>query len=160
VRASFTGTQEGMTANQRSAFRSYLLRHSFAEFHQGCCVGADEEATEEVARFRPLTHIHGHPSNLKAKTSEKALRLSKTLHPARPPLDRNQAMVEVGEVLLACPKGFEEELRSGTWSTVRRARKRGLRVILFWPSGRVTEEPGRGQGTTESEAIQPPPQPN
>lgn len=147
MKAAFTGTQTGMTTAQRTSFRAFLSRNSFSEFHQGCCTGADEEAAEDVARYRPLAHLHGHPSNLKAKTSGKALRLSKTVHPPLPPLDRNGVMVSLGEVLLACPKGLKEELRSGTWATVRRARKKGIRVVLFWPDGTVIEEPGRGTRT-------------
>jgi hypothetical protein len=42
-------------------------------------------------------------------------------------------------MLAACPKGPEER-RSGTWATVRYARKTGKPVVIFWPDGTVTEE--------------------
>jgi hypothetical protein len=41
-------------------------------------------------------------------------------------------------VLLAVPKGMIEELRSGTWSTIRRAKKHGINVVICWPDGSVT----------------------
>ena len=43
------------------------------------------------------------------------------------------------DMLVACPKG-PEEVRSGTWSTVRFARKRGKRIVIIMPDGTVTEE--------------------
>jgi outer membrane protein insertion porin family len=57
------------------------------------------------------------------------------------PLDRNRAIVDSCDVLIACPKGPEEQ-RSGTWATVRYARKQKKRIVIIWPDGEVTEEKG------------------
>lgn len=43
---------------------------------------------------------------------------------------RNDALVTYGDVLLAFPKSATERLRSGTWATIRRARKAGLDIRL------------------------------
>ena len=52
-------------------------------------------------------------------------------HP-KPYLDRNRDIVDACEVLLATPDG-PERLRSGTWSTVRYARKIGKPVEVRLP---------------------------
>ncbi len=43
-------------------------------------------------------------------------------------------------VLGACPRSAEEETRSGTWPTVRYARKQGKPVYLVLPDGEVRVE--------------------
>jgi len=58
----------------------------------------------------------------------------------KPYLERNHNIVDESELLIACPKSKEEELRSGTWATVRYARKKGVRIILIYPDGSVSEE--------------------
>jgi hypothetical protein len=47
-------------------------------------------------------------------------------------LDRNEYMVDLCDVLLAFPDTEREMLRSGTWHTVRAARRKG-KVIKFFP---------------------------
>lgn len=44
---------------------------------------------------------------------------------------RNDAIVAHSDVLLAFPQTCTEVLRSGTWATIRRARKAGVEVHLF-----------------------------
>lgn len=46
-------------------------------------------------------------------------------------LDRNREMVDGADVLIAFPKTAEEETRSGTWATIRYARKVGVEVHLY-----------------------------
>jgi predicted Rossmann fold nucleotide-binding protein DprA/Smf involved in DNA uptake len=45
-------------------------------------------------------------------------------------MDRNARLVALGDMLLAFPATRAEELRSGTWSTIRRARKAGKRIVI------------------------------
>lgn len=49
---------------------------------------------------------------------------------------RNDRLVEHSDVLLAFPRSWREELRSGTWATVRRARKAGIEIRYFPLNGR------------------------
>ena len=49
-------------------------------------------------------------------------------------------LVDACEVLLATPKG-PEKLRSGTWATVRYARKVGKRIVIIEPDGKQVEQP-------------------
>lgn len=48
-------------------------------------------------------------------------------------LDRDHAMVDACDVLLAFPRSPREELRSGTWATVRYARKSGCHTTVIPP---------------------------
>jgi hypothetical protein len=43
---------------------------------------------------------------------------------------RNDALVACADILIAFPERPDEEVRSGTWATVRRARKAGITVVL------------------------------
>jgi hypothetical protein len=60
--------------------------------------------------------------------------------PELPPLDRNKVMVDECPTLIGMPKGMQEELHSGTWATIRYARKRKREIIIVWPNGEVTVE--------------------
>lgn len=44
---------------------------------------------------------------------------------------RNDALVDGADLLLAFPRSMQEELRSGTWATVRRAWKRDINVMYY-----------------------------
>lgn len=49
-------------------------------------------------------------------------------------LDRNTEMVRLAEILVAFPPTQNEELRGkggGTWSTIRRARKKGIPIYIY-----------------------------
>ena len=140
MKIGFTGTRGGMTTEQHRSFIAWIRDAAATEFHHGCCIGSDADAAE-VASSRDLgfarPRIVAHPpiNNSKVSATEQMF-----ADETRPPLDyltRNRNIVDACDVLLACPKGPEER-RSGTWSTIRYARKCGKRVVIFWPNGEVT----------------------
>jgi predicted Rossmann fold nucleotide-binding protein DprA/Smf involved in DNA uptake len=146
MKIAFTGTREGMSYHQKHAFAKWLddrafMRSDNVQFHHGCCVGADTHAVTAVAEQLKgiAVYIVGHPPDRDAWISEPACKLSDELRSPRPYLERNRVIVDACEVLVACPKG-PEELRSGTWSTVRYARRQGKKIVVIWPNGEVTEE--------------------
>lgn len=51
---------------------------------------------------------------------------------------RNHDIVDATEWLIATPKKFEE-IRSGTWATVRYAKKVKKPVTIIWPDGSIEE---------------------
>ena len=51
-------------------------------------------------------------------------------------MDRNDRLVEQIDKLIAFPMEATEVLRSGTWSTIRRARRKGIPVIIVPLGGR------------------------
>lgn len=138
IALGFTGTREGMTAAQKEAFRLLIESICPDEFHHGCCVGADDEATDIVEEVMgaATVRIVGWPSTLVSLTSTAAKLRSSDIHEAEPPLDRNRKIVGSTGQMIACPKGPEER-RSGTWATVRYARKLGRPVTVIRPNGEV-----------------------
>lgn len=54
-----------------------------------------------------------------------------------PYLQRNKVIVDRCGVLVAAPGEAQEQLRSGTWSTIRYARRVGRPVIMVLPDGTV-----------------------
>ncbi len=139
MKVGFTGTREGMADAQLSAFGQWIYGRGLTHFYHGCCVGADEQAARAAYDESPFVRVVGMPSDLEVLTSGAAKAVCHHIADPKPPLDRNRDIVDACEVLVACPKG-PEELRSGTWATVRYARKQGKRIVIVWPDGEVTEE--------------------
>lgn len=153
MKVGFTGTRHGLSDSQQMSLCAWLaggdkgicdsdLRKQkdwqITELHQGCCVGADEECVTTVVNNLPDCKIFGYPSNLKGMTSEYAVEHSHVLDHVRPPLVRNHNIVDACERLIACPEGMEEEFpRSGTWATIRYARKKDIPVTILFPDGLV-----------------------
>ena len=131
----FTGTQEGMTTPQKDFVRSFLMlfaKHGSERwFHHGCCIGADEQAhfMAAVANLR----LVGHPPVRKHKMAH-GLKFDVTFL-EQDYLERNHTIVGVTSAMLATPRSSYEEMRSGTWSTVRYAQKIGRPVTIVMPSG-------------------------
>jgi hypothetical protein len=50
-------------------------------------------------------------------------------------LERNTEIVKACDVLIATPKEQDEVLRSGTWATIRRARKYDKKLAVIFPDG-------------------------
>lgn len=143
MKLTFTGTQQGMTEAQRETCRQFLT-WPIEAINIGGCVGADDDFFSECVN-KGLGHlINLWPSDIKSKWG-KALteghHLVRSIHAPDAPLERNHSMVNVSDTLLATPSGIEEELRSGTWATIRYARKNHLRVFIVWPDGKLEEEP-------------------
>jgi hypothetical protein len=130
----FTGSQRGMTPEQTVALFNLLLFEPESEFgfHHGDCIGADAGAHEiALILFRPIV-VHPPDRDVKRAFCPNA---TEVRDPA-PYMVRNQAIVNETLLLVACPDG-PEHLRSGTWSTVRYARKIGRPVVLITPDGSV-----------------------
>jgi hypothetical protein len=135
----FTGTQGGMTPKQREAVRYWVSLstqcwHSVVGLH-GDCIGADAEfnailASYDLPRF-------SRPCFIKRK---RAFTDAKPLAEPEEPLARNEKIVFDAEEMIAAPKGFEEERRSGTWATIRRARKQHKPLTIVYPDGNMRYE--------------------
>lgn len=128
----FTGTRHGLTWAQRGRL-IHLLRYSFnppGVFHHGDCVGADAMAHDLARRagYQIVRHPSLNPKH-RAFCNEGVQRKLKRY------LDRNHDIVDESDILIACPYQAKEVMRSGTWATVRYARKKGKPVILMFPSG-------------------------
>lgn len=138
-RLGFTGTQKGLTVSQKDSLTNVLdsfLKLGYTWMHNGDCIGADEQAANIWLELGGALHLHP-PTN----DSKRAfLSFFDDGSPPQPYRERNQAIVDAADRLVACPAGMTEELRSGTWMTIRMARKRGIVITIVWPDGSTTWE--------------------
>lgn len=128
MRIGFTGTQNGMTSLQKEIL-NYFLSKCKGEFHHGDCIGADAEAHDIAEKYlEPVIH----PPIIQSK---RAFKKAKRIATPLPYLVRNKIIVSETDELIAAPKEFEEQMRSGTWSTIRHAKKLKKRVAIIYPNG-------------------------
>lgn len=147
-RIGFTGTQKGLSTKQSYELEEILwktiLDHpGSVEFRHGDCIGADFQAHaifHDLMMLRSNGYIVIHPPSNPEKRaySEKARngaynKLSVVVLDEKPYLERDQDIVDWSDVLIACPHSAKEQQRSGTWATVRKARRAGKRVIIIDP---------------------------
>lgn len=129
MRIGFTGTRKGMSQTQKDNFGWMLAVYVHADahvdqgmqtqLHHGAAQGADRQAAA-IAKL----HLQNWIQNIK-------------VHPAgADPLRRNRDIVAACDILIAAPETDKEELRSGTWATVRYARAKGIPVVML-PRGKA-----------------------
>lgn len=140
----FTGSQGGMTGDQAATLARTLDAYGpEAELHHGDCVGADAEAHVIALRLGVAVVIHPPENESRRAFCEHAVVIRGPL----PYMQRNAAIVEAADVLLAAPSSHASRpaaQRSGTWATVRRARAQRVPVVMIWPDGTVTvDDPHR-----------------
>lgn len=121
MRVGFTGTREGMSQQQKEQFVVKLFELNPTEFHHGDCIGADADAHDIVREFFPNVKIIIHPPD---KTRTQAFRKSDESRVPAPYIMRDKDIVRESEYMIGAPLG-PEILRSGTWTTIRYARKTG-----------------------------------
>jgi hypothetical protein len=130
---SFSGTQRGMTMEQCNVVPATLINLKATELVHGDCIGADAQA-HNIALELGLV-VKKRPCTLRYKRAFTAG--GEVVAPPEAPLDRNHKIVDDGKVLLATPQSYQEERRSGTWATIRYARKLDRLVYLIGPDGGV-----------------------
>jgi hypothetical protein len=135
-----TATRKGLTAAQEAALGRVLDEEWVAGGvvgHHGDCVGGDARADMLMRQRRYLIHVHPPDEDrYRAFLQRGAVKVSKP----KPYLGRNHDIVDDCEVLIALPRLSFEELRSGTWATVRYARRLKRRIILIYPNGDIIRE--------------------
>lgn len=138
MRLGVTGTQdpECVTVEAKAEFVRLVSELKPIEMHHGGCVGGDA-AMHNIVDDLFGCAIYIHPPIYKGKT---AFLFGKnvTLLTPRDYLDRNKDIVQASDVIVAMPRGTEEEVCSGTWQTVRQAVKLSKPLHVVWPSGERT----------------------
>lgn len=132
----FTGTRKGWTVHQWDQTSIVLDVLAGTDLDHGDCIGSDASA-------HVLAQNKGYRIHLRPGAGPGWLRAfcrvvdGDICYAAKPYLERNRDIVDASTVLIATPGEMTEQLRSGTWSTIRYARKRGRRVIIIFPDGSV-----------------------
>ena len=136
MKAGFSGTEKGMTLEQKQTFANLLDLLDVTELHHGDCIGADEEA-HEIAKSKGIRIVIHPPIDSKKRAYCKG---ASEVREVKDYLRRNHDIVDEGDgALIAAPLQEKEILRSGTWATVRYAWKigRALDVFVIRPGGWV-----------------------
>jgi hypothetical protein len=125
----FTGSRIGMTTYQWRAVKELLkIQPNINSVHHGDCIGADF-IFDKLAKELGLIRV-AHPCDLEDQRAHCDCNI---ILPPKKPLTRNKDIARVSDLLIACPKEYEEVQRSGTWATIRAARKLGRKVEIVWP---------------------------
>ena len=120
-----------MTTPQQASVCYALKWYRPEEFHHGDCFGADAQAHRYALLCDPTVKIVIHPP---VDPRKRAYCSGALLLEEKPYLVRNKEIVGMSDVILAAPKDLEE-LRSGTWSTIRYAAKKLKPVLIVYPDG-------------------------
>lgn len=138
VHIGSTGTREGMSRLQVEAVTRVLCDLEATDLHHGDCVGSDRDF-HMIGLVLDLTmHLHGPIATRFRALCEVRLGVDVVYAP-KPYLERDQDIVNATRALIATPKEMTEVLRSGTWATVRYAKKQRKPVIIVWPNGEVSK---------------------
>lgn len=136
VRLGFTGTGKGMTDRQKEVVRHTLTVNRPTLFVHGGCTGADDQA-DAIAAELGIHRVVFPSSVVERSVPAEVLRGRGPCTIAQPqpgsPLLRNPRIVAASDLLLACPQQPNEIQRSGTWATVRCARRMARPVVVITP---------------------------
>ena len=124
-----TGTQSGMTSEQKEKFTQFLYWRNFwggqtVELIHGEADGVDVEAA-------------GIANDLGIRVSTPE---TQTGHFAR-----NREIVDRCDVLVVIPWQDEWQSEGGTWYTHDYAEKKGVDIVTIWPSAEVNQLIGQGR---------------
>lgn len=146
---SFTGTSQGMTAQQRAVFEAWLDSEKPDQLFHGACVGADEQAVvlaDQMNRRPYIIACPGYrmndPAAVERERSQVAMELSDLRMGPQTMFARNRHMVLSTRILVATPwqgRELEPAFNSGggTWFTIHYAMRLGRPIHIIWPGGDI-----------------------
>jgi len=131
-----------MTEEQKNSLIQLLVTVAWRStvIHHGGCIGADAEFDDMARKLHYFDHAVVHPCILVDKWAFIPTTDNDYILTVKPPLVRNQDIVEDSDVVIATPKEDHETLRSGTWATIRYARKAGKPLCIILPNGATFTE--------------------
>jgi hypothetical protein len=143
-----------MTSLQKLTFRDLIRGLGPEWFHHGDCIGSDADAHDvvvlEIAFGLVPTKIIGHPptTDTERHTVLRAYKDCYELREQKPHIERNHNIVDESGLLIATPSSSTEQVRSGTWATVRYARLQFKPVYFILPNGELFREKNTPPGNT------------
>lgn len=144
----FTGTSLVTTTKQDAALFKLLSvlgarDRNVHSGHHGDCIGADFTFHNAVWQYIPRARIVIHPpTDRKARAfcRIRGIASGDEIKRSYAFLTRNRHIVAASDLLIACPFTHNEQLRSGTWSTIRYARQKPIPIIKIIPDGNYSAE--------------------
>jgi hypothetical protein len=136
VHIGFTGTRRGMTDGQKRRVRDLLMHHARRVdrlrnlcVHHGDCKGADADFHNIASSLRLHRTIHP-PANDRLR----AFCAGDVCLEPLPYRKRNTNILLACDLLVATPAQAHEINYSGTWATIREARRMGRAIIILEPT--------------------------
>ena len=117
-----------MTDEQKFAVANLLM--TAKELHHGDCVGSDAQVHRVAKSLGCRIVLHAPLNPIKRARCD-----ADSYWPERPYIERDHDIVDATDSMIATPAEFSEQLRSGTWATIRYARKVGRQVTIVYPYG-------------------------
>ena len=134
IRIGFTGNRYGLNQEQKEKILMILDKYDDIIVSHGDCVGSDTDFHnicinyKETYPTKKIIITIFPPSNSTLRAFNKGDLLMKK----KPYLQRNLDIIKNSNILIACPiNKNKEELRSGTWSTIRQAKKQNITVHIL-----------------------------
>ena len=134
IEIGFTGTQDGISEERLNdigkIIADYHADYERVWLHHGACLGADTQVHSKY--FNKVHAVIVHPPVIQDKQGVWPIGGLEPNTYWRTPYDylvRNRHIVRECDVLIAAPATPNEVLRSGTWATIRYARKIGREII-------------------------------
>jgi len=134
IRIGFTGNRYGLNEEQRNQIINLLDKYDNMIILHGDCIGSDTDFHNLCINYRNLKSskkiiIHIYPPD---KSTLRGFNKGDLIMDMKPYLDRNMDIINNSDLLVACPfDKNKEELRSGTWSTIRQARKKKMKIYIY-----------------------------
>lgn len=133
MKLGFTGTRETINLFQMQSLRALVRELQPNEGHHGLCTGGDE-AFHDICMELKVPIIGHPPKNTSRVMPRFKWEQCATLHEPLDYILRNRQIVLACAMLIATPLTELEITRSGTWTTVRLARRLGLRRYIITPT--------------------------
>jgi len=132
MKIGMTGSREGISSSASDTLTRFkvLNKDNITEAHHGDCIGADENFHNNMVSSGIQVVIHPPDQNVMRAFCKGGI-----IRKAFPFLVRNHHIVDETGLLLAFPSTKKEILRSGTWATIRYAKKTNKKVIIIFPDG-------------------------
>ena len=137
LKIGFTGTQAGMSLPQKNTFTTLILELMPDLYGHGDCIGADEDSHYIVRATIEDVIMVGFPP---IKSEKRAFCRFDILNAPRDYIPRNHDIVDWSDIMIATPYR-PETLRSGTWATIRYARKRQKNLYIITRKGKILHSP-------------------
>lgn len=136
VMLGFTGTQEGMTLQQRETVQRLVEELNPSIVRHGACKGADAEFSEIAAHAGvPVIVAHpGHDQHGRSPHRAKSFHYTDLLDAERY-MKRNRAIIAKSNLIIACPNAQPFFKKGGTFLTTQAALAAKKAVTVVWPDG-------------------------
>jgi hypothetical protein len=135
MKLGMTGNRYGIEAQALTVLIKLLNARSISEVHHGDCVGADEAFHNEAIKLKLKVIVH--PPD---KKTLRAFCDGSEIREEKPYIKRNHDIVDESDILFAFPSSDIEYVESGTWATIRYARKKKKPVLIILPNGIIKKE--------------------